>query len=172
MYNFRLYYFSSWYWGRICHHKVTDTTLLYLLMIIYDRAATGYRLGFGPPYSTLAQHGPDSGSVLVFAGMKITLLFNNVIFWLSLSAYMLSLLLYFEVTYKTRWARYDILIIFMLSLRFICTCHYNKKNIQHKKNTIPIYTKRANKLQKHLLNIKSKYTSCQIKIILMMKLFI
>ena len=56
------------------------------------------------------------GSMLVFAGMNITLLCKNTLFIGRLVQHIhlliLLLVLYFGVTYKPKWAGYDIVIIF------------------------------------------------------------
>ena len=54
------------------------------------------------------------GSMLVFAGMNITVLFENLSYFgcMVVSMYILLLVLYFTVTYKPKWAGYDLVITF------------------------------------------------------------
>ena len=100
-------------------YKVTDASHLYLLM------TTSGQIQDIDPYrcwsnisltsSTLAQRCLVGGSMMVFAGINITLLCkNNLCFQLSLSAYILLPVLYFGVTYKPTRAGHDLVILIHL----------------------------------------------------------
>ena len=101
-------------------YKVTDETPLYLLITsgqIKDIYPYRCRQNIGLTSSTLAQHCLVSGSKLVFAGMNITFLCENMLFFGFLVQHKQRILtvLYSRVTYKPKWTGYDLAVIFIPS---------------------------------------------------------
>ena len=134
---------SCYIFPRRCIRIVS--VILYLLMISSGQMQDidPYRCWqhIGLMSSKRTQRCPVSWSMLVFAGMNITLLCENMLFFGCLVQHIhriTSILsnYYFGVTYKPGWAGYDLVVIFMPLFWLIFTCPYNK-NIQY--NTVQLH---------------------------------